>query len=198
MQPDKTNDLSLLEMAEQQMKQKLHLVHRIDRPASGLVLMARTPAAMAQLSKQMQDRSIDKTYLAVVQNAPNAASGRLVHYLHKNERLNKVTVSDEPGQDSEQAELEYRLLSSSERYHLLEIQLFTGRHHQIRAQLSAIGCPIKGDVKYGARRSNSDRSIHLHAWKIAFEHPFSGEMLAFQAPIPGSDGVWTFFESQLK
>jgi 23S rRNA pseudouridine1911/1915/1917 synthase len=195
MTPDKTGDDSLLSLAEKQFRQQLHAVHRIDRPASGIVLLARSPEAMAELSRFMQQRSIEKTYLAVVQGIPPVQEGRLVHFLTKNEAKNKVFASEEPQSGAERAELEYRVIGSGERYHLLEIQLHTGRHHQIRAQLAAIGCPIKGDVKYGARRNNPDRSIHLHAWKISFEHPFSGEILAFEAPVPQTDGAWKINKS---
>jgi 23S rRNA pseudouridine1911/1915/1917 synthase len=188
-QPDKTGDDSLLDLAEKRCHRTLHPVNRLDRPVSGIALFAKTKAVMTMLTEQFRDRSVEKVYLAVVQAEPPQESGTLVHYLQKNQVKNIVTahVEEQPG--SERAELQYRLIGKSDRYFLLEIQPVTGKHHQIRAQLSAIGCPVKGDVKYGARRGNTDRSIHLHAWKLAFEHPLSGERLSFVAPPP-EDVVW--------
>ncbi|MFZ4473779.1 MAG: RluA family pseudouridine synthase [Saprospiraceae bacterium] len=199
VQPDKTGDVAFLQLAEAYCKHPLHVVHRIDRPVSGIILMARSKAAMTAMTDQMRQRSIDRTYLAIVGQAPAEPEGVLVHFLRKNQQKNVVMAYPEETPNSERAELHYRLLESSERYHLLEIQLVTGRHHQIRAQLAAIGCPVKGDVKYGARRGNPDRSIHLHAWKMAFDHPVSGERIQLQASIPTADGLWkTFAESLFK
>jgi len=183
-QPDKTGDESLLDLAEAHCGHPLHLVHRVDRPVSGLVLFAKTAEAMALFSAQFQARSVQKDYLAVVQQKPAEEEGTLVHYLKKNEAKNTSSVyqTEKPGSD--RAELRYRLFESSKNYHLLHVQLFTGRHHQIRAQLAAIGSPIKGDVKYGARRSNPDRSIHLHAWRLAFDNPATGERIHLEAPPP--------------
>lgn len=190
VQTDKTGDPALQGLAEVYCKQPLHAAHRLDRPASGVVVFAKTKTAMTTLTEQFRSRSVEKTYLAVVQSPPPASEGTLVHFLKKNEAKNvaKVYTEEQPG--TERAEIRYRLLGSSERYHLLEIQLITGRHHQIRAQLAAIGCPIKGDVKYGFRRSNRDRSIHLHAWRIAFDHPVSGERIRLEALPPKEDAVW--------
>lgn len=192
-QADKTGNPSVLEWAEAECGQSLHPVHRLDRPSSGVLLLAKTKEAMTLLQQQFQTHSIEKTYLAVVATAPPDPEGMLVHFLQKNSAKNRAFALADNRPGAQRAEMNYRLLGSSERYHLLEIRLITGRHHQIRAQLSAIGCPIKGDVKYGARRGNRDRSIHLHAWKIAFEHPGSGEWMTFVAEVPEGDPVWAAF-----
>ncbi len=189
-QPDKTGDVSVLQWAETYCRQAVHPVHRLDRPAGGVLLLAKTKAAMTQLQRQFQDHAVEKTYLAVVSALPPETEGTLVHYLQKNAGQNRALAFPDERPDTERAELHYRLLGSSERYHLLQIRLITGRHHQIRAQLSAIGCPIKGDVKYGARRGNRDRSIHLHAWRLGFEHPGSGAWMQIEAAIPENDPVW--------
>lgn len=189
-QADKTGDKSLLQLAEIFTKSAVQLVHRLDRPASGIVLLSKTPKALANLNEQFRNRQVQKTYLAVVEAMPAEPKGRLEHWIWKNGKNNRSTISTEKGHaDAEQAILEYQHLGSSERYHLLEVNLLTGRHHQIRAQLAAMGCIIKGDVKYGARRSNKDRSIHLHAWKLTFQHPVTQEKVTLTAPLP-SDPVW--------
>ena len=192
VQPDKTGDVTLQAQAEAYCRQPLHLAHRLDRPVSGVVVYAKTKTAMTALTEQFRSRAVEKTYLAVVQNLPPEPEGTLIHFLRKNEAKNISIVASESDAGAERAELHYRLLGSSERYHLLEIQLITGRHHQIRAQLAAIGCPVKGDVKYGFRRSNRDRSLHLHAWKLAFDHPVSGERIQLVAKLP-EDPVWQAF-----
>lgn len=191
VQPDKTGDVPLQAQAESYCRQPLHLAHRLDRPVSGVVVFAKTKSAMAALTEQFRGRSVVKTYLAVVQSMPPATEGTLVHFLRKNEAKNISVVTTESDSRAERAELRYRLVGSSERYHLLEIELITGRHHQIRAQLAAIGCPVKGDVKYGFRRGNRDRSIHLHAWKLAFRHPVSGEEINLVAKPAASDPIWS-------
>ncbi|MBK6929962.1 MAG: RluA family pseudouridine synthase [Saprospirales bacterium] len=197
-QADKTGDRPALQWAGEACGQDLHPVHRLDRPASGVLLLAKTKAAMAQLQRQFQAHAVEKEYLAVVSAPPPEAEGTLVHYLQKNAAKNRAFAAGAPAPDTERAELHYRLLGSSQRYHLVHIRLVTGRHHQIRAQLAAIGCPIKGDVKYGARRGNRDRSIHLHAWRLAFEHPGSGEWIELQAPLPEGDPVWEAMRSLLE
>lgn len=189
-QPDKTGDESVLQWGETHCRQQLHPVHRLDRPASGVLLLAKTPAAMTLLQRQFQQHTVEKDYLAVVGAPPPAPESTLVHFLQKNTAKNRADVLTDELPGAERAELSYRMLGSSERYHLLLIRLATGRHHQIRAQLAAIGCPIRGDVKYGFRRGNRDRSIHLHAWRLAFEHPGSGEWMALEAPVPQEDPVW--------
>ena len=192
VQADKTGDTSLLETAEKYAKRTLHLVHRMDRPVSGAVLLAKTKAVMTNLTDQFKNRQIDKEYLAIVGAMPPQQEGTLVHYLRKNEAKNISVAYPEEGPGTERAELRYKVLGSSDRYHLLHIQLLTGRHHQIRAQLAAIGCPIRGDVKYGFKRANKDRSIDLHAWKLSFEHPQSGEIMSVTAPLPEAV-VWQAF-----
>ena len=191
-QADKTGDMPLQKQAELYCRQPLHAAHRLDRPVSGIVVFAKTKTAMTTLTEQFRSRSVEKTYLAVVQNLPPEPEGTLVHFLRKNEAKNISVLAAESDAGAERAELHYRVAGSSERYHLLEIQLITGRHHQIRAQLAAIGCTVKGDVKYGFRRSNRDRSIHLHAWKLAFDHPVSGERIVLEAKPP-ADPVWEAF-----
>lgn len=189
VQPDKTGDKSLLDLGEMYCRSKLHLIHRLDRPAGGVVLFAKTTSALVALHEQFRNREVEKTYIAAVQQAPPKDEDTLEHYLIKNGRTNRtaITPADTPGAQS--ASLHYRRIGSSERYHFLEIQLLSGRHHQIRAQLAAIGCPIKGDVKYGFRRSNPGGGIHLHAWKLGFLHPVSREKVLLTAPFP-DDPVW--------
>lgn len=193
VQNDKTNDLSLLSLAQIYSKCTLFPVHRIDRPTSGLVLFAKTKGAIKSLNAQLQKRTIDKSYLAVVKNKPKKKSGKLVHYLRKNGKTNKSIVHEEPIKGAQEAVMEYELIDSIENYHLLEIKLITGRHHQIRAQLGFIDNPVRGDVKYGFRRSNKDRSIHLHAWKMSFKHPVTGKKIDLEAAIP-DDSIWNAFK----
>lgn len=193
VQSDKTGDKTLLQLAEIYAKSTVYLAHRIDRPASGVVLFAKTKTALAAINEQFRNRQVQKIYLAVVANLPPEPAGTLEHYVTKNGQINRSIASEEATEDAQLATLKYRHIASSERYHLLEIELITGRHHQIRAQLAAAGCPIKGDVKYGARRSNRDRSIHLHAWQLKFLHPVSNEKVTIVAPFP-VDPVWQAFE----
>lgn len=189
VQSDKTGDKPMLDFAEIYTKSKLHLLHRLDRPVSGVVLFAKAKTALVSINEQFKQREVKKIYWAVVQNKPAEESGRLEHYVIKNGRKNRSFASDEKIPDSKHAVLTYRLLASIDRYHLLEIELESGRHHQIRAQLSIIGSPVKGDVKYGFRRGNKDRSIHLHARKLIFTHPVSGEKQEIIANTP-DDVVW--------
>jgi len=168
------------------------LIHRLDRPASGLILFAKNKKALAALNLQFQERTIEKTYLAVVKNRPETDAATLVHYLRKNAKTNRTHASQEEELHSKRAELNYELIGEIDNYFLLKIKLITGRHHQIRAQLAAIDCPVKGDVKYGFRRSNRDRSIHLHAWELSFKHPVSKEQTTLVAPLP-KDNVWQAF-----
>lgn len=193
VQPDKTKDKSLLALAEIYGKSKIQLLHRIDRPASGVVLFSKTQRATQELNRQFQERIVKKTYFAVVKNKPPEESGTLVHYLKKLSKSKKSIAVEKEKTGAKRAELDYRVLASSEQYHLLEIELKTGRFHQIRAQLAAIDCPIKGDVKYGFRRSNNDRSIHLHAWKMIFQHPVTKQLEEITAPLP-EDNLWQAFE----
>lgn len=193
VQPDKTDDKSLQQLGEIFCHHPLQLIHRIDRPASGIVLFAKSISAMTALTEQFKNRTVRKIYLAVVKDAPPQEEGRLVHYLKRNLKTNKVQAFETEVEGSEIAEMTYKTVGKSDQYHFLEIELITGRHHQIRAQLAAIGCPIKGDVKYGSRRSNADRSIHLHAWKLEFHHPVSGEKVELVADLPKGDPIWEAF-----
>lgn len=185
VQGDQTGDKPLLELVRDYIRVKGNkhgnvfcgLVHRIDRPVSGAVIYAKTSKALSRMNEMVKNRKIRKIYWAVVEGVVTDAPRRLVHYMWKNEKLNKSFVSEVEKENWRKAELSYTLLGASERYSLLEIELHTGRHHQIRAQLSAIGHPIKGDLKYGAKRSNEDGSIALHAHQLVFEHPVSHETL---------------------
>ncbi|NUN98979.1 MAG: RNA pseudouridine synthase [Saprospiraceae bacterium] len=198
VQDDTTGDKSLLALGSIYTQSKLQVIHRLDRPASGVVLFSKTQNALVALNEQFRSRQIRKTYLAVVQEMPPAPEGELKHFVGKKSTANRSSAEATEDPDLKEAVLSYRLLGSSDRYHLLEINLITGRHHQVRAQLAAIGCPIKGDVKYGARRGNRDRSIHLHAWKLAFTHPVSGEAVELTAPPPAGDPVWEAFAPLLE
>ena len=193
VQRDQTEDKALLDLAEIYTKAKLFVTHRIDRPSSGIVLFAKTAKSLAKLNEQFKNREIKKTYLAVVKNLPEKTEGELIHFLQKNAKKNRSYVSDATQKNAKKAILNYKHIGSIEHYHLLEIELQTGRHHQIRAQLAAINSPIKGDVKYGARRKNRDRSIHLHAWKMSFQHPVSKERVNLVANPP-DDSVWNAFD----
>ncbi|MEY3051802.1 MAG: hypothetical protein RLY31_1587 [Bacteroidota bacterium] len=193
VQADKTGDKALLQLGEIFCKTRLYPLHRLDRPASGVVLFAKSAAAATQLGEQFRQRAIAKTYLAVVKELPSQPPGPVTHFLKKDGSRNRSEVSESEASGSRQADLSYRVLGSSEQYHLLEVTLHTGRHHQIRAQLGAMGSPVKGDVKYGARRGNRDRSVHLHAWKLGFRHPVSGEPVELQVPPPSDDPLWEAF-----
>lgn len=191
VQGDKTGDLPLVEKVKNYLKEKYNkpgnvfcgLVHRIDRPVSGAVIFAKTSKALTRMNKIVQDRNITKTYWALVEKTPEQPEGRLVHFIKKNEALNKSIAINEEKKDYQRAELEYKVLGKSKNYTLLEISLLTGRHHQIRAQLAATGATIKGDLKYGAKRSNKDGSISLHAVRIQFQHPVNKENIILKAPI---------------
>ena len=192
VQGDKTGDATLADSVKAYIKERyakpgrvfLGVVHRLDRPVSGLVVFARTSKALARLNDLFREGRVRKTYLAVVARPPKPESGRLTHWLVRNERLNKSFVRTEETKGSKQAVLDYRLVARSERYALLAVRLHTGRHHQIRCQLAAIGCPIKGDLKYCAPRSNPDGSICLHARSIEFEHPVTHATVRAVAPLP--------------
>ncbi len=195
-QRDLTGDASLLEWADNYLGSKTFLLHRIDRPTSGIVLFAKNSEAAAAISQQFQNRETQKSYLAIVENAPLSIEADLTHFLVENKEKNKAYITESDKKQAKRAELHYILRGSSDRYHLLEIDLKTGRHHQIRAQLAAIGCPLKGDVKYGARRANKDRSIHLHAWQFSFWHPFLNKKIDLTASLP-DDILWQFFNKTL-
>ncbi len=201
VQGDKTGDKPLSEMVKEYLKEKYNkpgnvfcgVTHRLDRPTSGVVVFARTSKALSRLNDMFRDGEVDKTYWAVVKNKPPKMEDTLIHYLIKNEQNNKSTAHDREKPHTKKAVLHYRLIHASQNYFLLEIALETGRHHQIRCQLAKIGCPIKGDLKYGAERSNPDGSISLHARSITFIHPVSGEQIKVIAPVP-DEKLWTAFE----
>jgi 23S rRNA pseudouridine1911/1915/1917 synthase len=195
--PDLTKDQAVTQILAAYTKHDVQAVHRIDRVASGLVLMAQSSKAMAELSAVLAEGAMDKVYLAVVKQAPPQPSGDLTHYMRKDGTKNKMLAFAENQAGTQIARLSYEVKAKSDHFYLLEIRLHTGRQHQIRAQLAAIGSPIKGDNKYGFARSNDDRSIHLHAWKMAFTDPVSGELLAFEAPIRLDDPVWKYFAGVL-
>jgi 23S rRNA pseudouridine1911/1915/1917 synthase len=200
VQGDKTGDTPLSDFVKQYVKDKYNkpgdvfigTVHRIDRPVSGIVLFARTSKALARLNQMFHTKEIQKTYWAVVKNKPAQESGKLIHYLKKNEAKNMSKAFDKEQSGALRSELDYKLICSSDNYHLLEITPLTGRHHQIRVQLSGMGCPIKGDLKYGFNRSNKDASIHLHARKIEFIHPVKKEPVVIVAPPP-DEVLWNEF-----
>jgi len=197
VQGDKTGDKPLSEVVKEYIAEKynkpgavyLGVVHRLDRPTSGIVVFARTSKALPRLNKLFADKEAQKTYWAVVKNKPNKESDTLTHWLKRNPKQNKSYAYDKEITDSKKAILDYTVLKKLDNYFLLEIDLHTGRHHQIRSQLSSIGSVIKGDLKYGANRSNKDGSIHLHARKLSFIHPVKKEPLTIIAPPP-SDPVW--------
>ncbi|HAI80605.1 MAG TPA: RNA pseudouridine synthase [Chryseobacterium sp.] len=204
VQGDKTGDASLLDLIKDFIKKRdqkpgnvfLGLVHRIDRPTSGLVIYAKTSKALTRLTQMVKNREIKKTYWAVVAKEMIPQSQRLVHYLHKNEKTNKSTVFIKPTENAKESILSYQIIKTLDNFQLLEVDLETGRHHQIRAQLSKIGVPIKGDLKYGSSRSNPDGGIHLHARRLEFIHPVTKENLVVVAPVPQNDSVWAACETE--
>ena len=198
VQGDKTGDTPLSETVKAYIKEKYHkpgevflgVPHRLDRPTSGVVLFARTSKALTRLNEMFKSHEqIQKTYWAIVQGCPKQAEGSLENWLIRNEALNKSFIAKPGTKDAKQAVLTYKTLVKGEHYTLLEINLETGRHHQIRCQLAAIGCPVKGDLKYGAKRSNPDGGISLHARKIEFIHPVSKQPICITAPVP-NDSLW--------
>jgi len=201
VQKDVTGDMALDGKIRQYLKQKynkpgevfLGVVHRIDRPVTGIVLFARTGKALTRLTKMFREGKMIKTYWAIVKNEPPKNSDRLVHYLVRNARQNKSYCSDTPRAESKEAVLSYAIIGRSENYILLEINLETGRHHQIRAQLAQINCPIRGDLKYGFPRSNNNGGISLHARKIRFSHPVTKKDLEITAELPPNDKLWRAF-----
>jgi len=202
VQGDKTGDTPLSELVKQYLKEKyqkpgnvfIGVTHRLDRPVSGLVVFAKTGKALSRLNEMFKNNEVKKTYWAVVKNRPPQDEEELVHYMIRNEKQNKSYAYDREKVGSKKAVLHYRLIGHSQNYYLLEVDLKTGRHHQIRCQLAKMGCPIKGDLKYGAPRSNPDGSICLHARHIRFIHPVSKEWIDAEAPVP-SDNLWKGFNS---
>lgn len=204
IQADRTKDPTLRDAVKDYLKEKYQkpgnvfagVVHRLDRPVSGAVIFAKTSKALKRLNAIFKAREVKKVYWAVVDNAPPKMEDTLINFLRRNETKNKSFVVDEGAKNSVYAELDYKLLAQSDRYFLMEIELHTGRHHQIRAQLSGLGCKIKGDLKYGAPRSNPDASIHLHARYIEFIHPVKKELIKIVAPLP-NDPLWNFFGKEI-
>lgn len=201
VQSDSTGDPTLAESVKQYIKKVykkpgdvyLGICHRIDRPVSGVVLFAKTSKALARLNNMFRDGEVKKKYLAIVKERPPEDEAELSHYLKKNEKQNKSYSYDNEVKGSKKARLIYRLISRTDRYYLLEIDLLTGRHHQIRSQLAKIGCPIRGDLKYGYPRSNKDGGISLHARSIEFIHPVKKEPVKIVAPLPEID-IWQLYK----
>lgn len=201
VQGDKTGDVPLSDMVKQYLKEKYQkpgnvfvgVTHRLDRPVSGLVIFAKTSKALSRLNEMFKNSEIKKTYWAIVKECPKQEEAELTHYLVRNEKQNKSYAYAEEVKNSKKAVLHYKLIARSDNYYLLEVDLKTGRHHQIRCQLAKIGSPIKGDLKYGAPRSNPDGSICLHARSVKFVHPVSKEWIELEAPIPEGN-LWNGFK----
>lgn len=197
VQGDKTGDTPLSELVKQYLKEKYNkpgnvfvgVTHRLDRPVSGLVVFAKTSKALARLNDMFRNGEVHKTYWAICQNTPEQPEATLTHWLTRNEKQNKSYAYDKEVPSSKKAVLHYKVIGHSERYTLVEIELMTGRHHQIRCQLAKIGCPIKGDLKYGAKRSNPDGSISLLARMVEFVHPVSKEKIHAESDVP-DDKLW--------
>ena len=201
VQGDKTGDASLCDILKQYLKEKYNkpgnvfvgLPHRLDRPVSGVVVFAKTSKALERLNEMFRTGAVKKIYWAITKESPLPAEGTLSHWIVRNEKMNKSFAYKKEVKEGKHAILDYRALRSSQNYTLIEVVLKTGRHHQIRCQLSAIGCPIKGDLKYGAKRSNPDGSISLHARKVEFIHPVSKQPISIEAPVP-TNRLWQSFE----
>ncbi|CEA15869.1 MAG TPA: RNA pseudouridine synthase [Fermentimonas caenicola] len=205
VQGDKTGDKPLSEIVKDYLKDKYNkpgnvfcgVTHRLDRPTSGVVIFAKTSKALSRLNEMFRKDSIDKVYWAIVKNRPSKIEDKLVHYLIKDEKKNKSSAFNTEKPNTKKAVMHYKLISTSQNYSLLEVNLETGRHHQIRCQLAKIGSPIKGDLKYGAERSNPDGSISLHARSISFIHPVSKVKIEVTAPVP-MDNLWKSFEESVR
>lgn len=205
VQGDKTGDEPLDDIVKNYIREKynkpgdvfLGVVHRLDRPVSGCVVYARTSKALTRMNELFRTKEVKKTYLAVVSDRPPEEEGVLKHFVKKNEKQNKTYVYNDEVKDSKMAELSYRIIARSESYYLLEVDLHTGRHHQIRAQLAAVGCPIKGDLKYGSKRSNDGGGISLHSFRVSFIHPVKKEELTIMAPLP-KEKTWKLFASNIR
>ena len=205
VQGDKTGDQPLSETIKLYLKEKynkpgevfLGVTHRLDRPVSGVVLFAKTSKALTRLNEMFRNQEVTKTYWAIVKEKPELSEGRLEHYLVRNEKQNKSVAYDKERSDAKKAALSYRLIAHSDTYYLLEVHLETGRHHQIRCQLAKMGCPIKGDLKYGFPRSNPNGGISLHARSVEFIHPVSKLPISLTAPVPTDDKLWNTMEKLL-
>lgn len=204
VQGDKTGDKPLSDIVKKYLKEKYNkpgnvfcgVTHRLDRPTSGIVVFAKTSKALSRLNDMFRNDLVEKSYWAITKNRPPKTEDKLIHYLIKNERNNKSTAYDIEKRHTKKSVMHYKLISTLQNYNLLEVDLETGRHHQIRCQLAKIGCPIKGDLKYGAKRSNPDGSISLHARSISFIHPVSKIKIEITAPVP-DDILWKTFEESL-
>lgn len=202
VQGDKTGDEPLSETLKKLIKERdvkpgnvfLGVVHRLDRPVGGVVVFAKTSKALSRLNEMFRNGDVHKTYWAISRNRPPKEADTLTHYITTVERSNKSYASLTPKNGAKEARLSYRLIASSDRYHLLEVNLMTGRKHQIRVQLSSVGCPVKGDLKYGDKRSNPDGSISLLARRVRFVHPVSQKLIDVSAPVPQDDVLWTALE----
>ena len=203
VQGDKTGDVTMPDLIKEFLRVKYDkpgnifcgVVHRLDRPTSGAVVFAKTSKALSRLNEQFREKDTRKVYWAIVEKEPKSKTGSLTNFLLKNEKQNKSYVHEKEVKGSKKATLHYKQIAQSDRYFLLEVELETGRHHQIRAQLANIGCIIKGDLKYGAKRSNPDGSIHLHARRLEFIHPTTKEIIKVIAPVP-NDSLWKWFEEK--
>jgi 23S rRNA pseudouridine1911/1915/1917 synthase len=201
VQGDKTGDMPLSEIVKAYIKERdakpgnvfMGVTHRIDRPTTGVVIFAKTSKALERMNELFREGGVDKTYWAIVKQAPAKDEDLLVNHLSRNEKQNKSYVSKTATAETKEAKLKYKVITKSDNYSLLEVQLLTGRHHQIRVQLSSIGSPIKGDLKYGFSRSNPDGGICLHARKVEFIHPIKKEKITIIAPVP-NDPLWHFFD----
>lgn len=197
VQGDRTGDKPLAEMVKDYLKMKYGkpgnvfcgVIHRLDRPVMGLVVFAKTSKALSRMNRLFQEREVRKIYWAITRNKPVEKEGTLTNYIYSVEKNNKSYISSSPENGALKAVLDYRVISESDNYHLIEVELHTGRKHQIRVQLSSIGCPIKGDLKYGYQRSNPDGGISLQAHRIVFVHPISGELIDVTAPVP-KENLW--------
>jgi 23S rRNA pseudouridine1911/1915/1917 synthase len=204
-QGDKTGDPSLDDEVKKYIAEKynkpgsvfLGVVHRLDRPESGVILYARTSKALARLNEMFRTKEVKKIYYAIVKERPPEDEGTVVQFLKKNEKQNKTYVYEQQVNGSKEASLSYRVLGHSERYYFLELRLHSGRHHQIRAQLASLGCPVKGDLKYGYPRSNDDGSISLLSRRLEFTHPVSKKEISITAPLPKSD-LWQHFKNSVQ
>ena len=205
VQGDKTGDQPLSETIKLYLKEKynkpgdvfLGVTHRLDRPVSGVVLFAKTSKALTRLNEMFRNQEVKKTYWAIVKERPEQPEGRLEHYLVRNEKQNKSIAYEKERSDAKKAALSYKLIAHSDTYYLLEVHLETGRHHQIRCQLAKMGCPIKGDLKYGFPRSNPNGGISLHARSVEFIHPVSKLPINLTAPVPVDDKLWETMEKLL-
>lgn len=201
-QGDSTGDLPLLDKTRRYLKEQYHkpgnvfcgLIHRLDRPTSGLMLFAKTGKALTRMNKIFAERQLSKTYLAICAMPLSKPRGQLKHYLKKELAKNKSFVRRADSKGAKKAELRYSLLGRSDRYYLYEVELLTGRHHQIRAQFAEEGAPLRGDLKYGYPRSNTDGGISLHAYTLSFEHPVQKQAIEIKAPYPGTDKLWSQFD----